>query len=104
MPIGQRAGCRVGSQIVLQPHLLRAASRASLRHEAQLRVQGDNVPRTEIVAVIPLRRVSSRRTKVSEIAGGVRSGGAVGSAARLILVVSWHWMRDLLVLSPGRVV
>ena len=69
-----------------------------------LAVHGDDVPRAEVVAVVPLRGISGRGSEVPEVRGSVRLGRAVRAAGRPVLVVARDRVADRLLLSPRRVV
>src|SRR5687767_2955010 len=64
MPISQGTHALIGNQVSPQPLLLRGTGIVG-----DLAVEGDDVPGTQVVGVIPLRWVACRRTKVAEITG-----------------------------------
>src|SRR5207247_8415143 len=70
VPIRQGARHRVSREIGAQPLLLGRPD--PVRHAA---VQCDDVPGTDVIAVVALGRVASRSAEVPEVAGG--AGGAV---------------------------
>ena len=73
MKQGQRAGLGVRGQIVAQPRLLGRANSAATRHVRAFTVESDDVPGSQIDAVVALRRVSRHRAKVIEVPGGVQA-------------------------------
>ncbi len=64
-----------------QPLLLRRAGAAAADDRA-VRVQRDDVPAAEVVAVVPLRRVAGRRAEVPEVAGRAVASGTRGFPGR----------------------
>src|SRR6266545_7454502 len=90
MPVGERATSAVDGKVCAEPLLLQGA-----RVHGRAAVQNDNVPRPQLVTVVPLRRVSCCLTEVAEVA--CRTG-------RHVVVVAWGWPCAPLVLTPRGVV
>src|SRR5256885_16675891 len=65
MPDGERAADAVGCKIGPQPALFGRAS----GHE-QVTVEHDDVPGSQVVAVIALGAIAGRRSEIVEVAGG----------------------------------
>src|SRR5919202_619964 len=84
MPIGERARGGMGGEVCPQPLLLRGASLAATDLFA-IRVQHDQVPGTDVIAVVALGRIAGRRSKVAVV---------VDSRRRAVFVVPDRWMRD----------
>src|SRR5207248_574089 len=68
VPVGKRAGRRIGSQIGAQPLLLRRTTLAAAHHGA-VTIDHNDVPGSQIIAVVAARRVTGCRTEVAEVAG-----------------------------------
>src|SRR3989454_577962 len=90
MPIGERADLRVRGEVGTEPALLGGA-----RAHVQIRVQRDDVPGAEIVAVVAYAPFPGRDTEVTEVAGRRR---------RVVIVVAGNGVRALLETSPGRLI
>ena len=90
MPIGDGAALRARGEVGLEPLLLGRAGAVR-----DVRVQGDDVPIAQVVAVIALRGVAGRRAEVAEIAGG---------AGRVVIVVARCRPGARFVPTPGRAV
>src|SRR5205807_6786167 len=75
VPVGQGARPRVRGQIRLEPLLLRRS-----RPHRDVRVQGDDVPGAEVVAVVALGGVAGGGAEVAVVARG--AGGVVVVVAR----------------------
>src|ERR671938_49067 len=84
MPIGERACRGMGGEVSPQPLLLRGASLAATDLLA-IRVQHDQVPGTDVIAVVALGRITGRRSKVAVVAD---------SRPRAVFVVPHRWVRD----------
>src|SRR5437870_601018 len=106
MPVGELASAGVGDEIVLQPGIQGAAGETprARRCVTQLRVQRDDVPGTDGVAVIALARIPRYRAEVRVVTGRVVLGRASGATGGLVLVVAGDGVRDCLLLPPGLVV
>src|SRR5207244_9774127 len=81
---------RARGEVGLEPLLLGRAGAVR-----DVRVQGDDVPIAQVVAVIALRGVAGRRAEVAEIAGG---------AGRVVIVVARCRPGARFVPTPGRAV
>src|SRR5207247_2250777 len=90
VPVGKSAARRVPGEVGTEPLLLRRAGR-----RGDVAVEGDDVPRPDGVAVVPLPGVARERAEVRVIR---RRGGAV------VLVIARRRARARLVTSPGAVV
>src|SRR6478672_7931621 len=93
VPKRERASCRVRREIIPQPSLLRRANAAT----ANLRtvaVQGDDVPRSVLEAVVPLTRIAGGRAEIIEVCRSTRG---------LILMVPRCWTDSRLKPAPGGV-
>lgn len=69
VPIRNRARHGMRSEIATQPHFLRRADVAT-PHFLALAIQYDDVPGTQVIAVVAGLGVSGRRAEVLEIIGG----------------------------------
>ena len=78
-----RTACGVLGEILLEPVDLRRVRQAAADEEIALRVEGDDVPRAEVVAVIALRRIAGRAVPVAEVPGGARRAVFVAADCRL---------------------
>src|SRR5215472_1465618 len=94
VPKRQRATRGVLLKILSQPLFLRG-SLAAAANRRTLTVQGDDVPGSEIKAVITATRVARRLSKVSKVAGRTR---------RVILVITRRGTGAIFVPSPGFVI
>src|SRR5947207_14166931 len=90
MPVRERARRPVRGEITAKPALLRRSLLAAADLRA-VRVQGDEVPTTEVDAVVPASGRACRPPEVAEVARG---------AARLVLVIAARRPRDLLPAPP----
>src|SRR5438874_8778993 len=90
VPVGQRAGRRVGAQVGVEPARLGAAVDG-----AAVAVEGHDVPGAEVIAVPALSRLPGGGAEVPEVAGGLR---------RVVVVVARHRMGTVLEPAPGGVV
>src|SRR6266571_5258530 len=84
MPIGERARRGMGGEVRLQPLLLRGASLAATDLLA-VRVKHDQMPGTDVIAVVALGGIADRRSKVAVVAAG---------RLRVVFVVPHRWVRD----------
>ena len=91
MPVGERACFRTRREIGSQPLLLRRPGRAQYYPATEIRVENDDVPVAQIVTVITLRRIPSRRPEITEVSRCAR---------RAVLVVSRARHRSRFVTSP----
>ena len=93
MPVGQRASLGVGGEVGLQPLPLRGIELGGNRGGTG--VQHDDVPGTELVAVVALRRIAGHFSEIVEIrlrssgivlvvAEGREGAGAMAAPARLV--------------------
>ncbi len=89
MPEGQGALVKVRRQVSLQPAILRR-SRAAAAHVAAVRIQGDQMPGTDIETVPALTSGARCRTEVLEIAGGIGVGGiaACPAAGQIFMITN----------------
>src|SRR5438034_4711620 len=94
MPEGEGARGGVRGQIRSQPRLLGAVPRAGTEHVGAVRVQRDDVPGTDVEAVVPL---------IGAAPGGAEVGVVAGSVALHILVVARRRVADGLEPPPCRV-
>ena len=90
MPVRDRALLGAVREIGLEPHLL---GRAHVHRD--VRVQGDDVPVTDVVAVVAFARCAGGRAEVVEVPGG--AGGEV-------VVVAGDRLGARLEPAPGRIV
>src|ERR1700704_783590 len=92
VPVGERATTLVRSQIGAQPLVLRTAEAAASGQLRAVRVHDDEVPPTEIPAVVTAWGLTRGGTEVIEI---------VGRAGRHVLVVARCGVDDRLHPAPG---
>ena len=93
VPVGERAGVGVRGEVGPQPLLLHRPGGAA--HDRAVRVERDEVPRADVEAVVPLRRIAREGAEVLVVARGV--GGVV-------LVVAGNGLRARPDATPRRVV
>src|ERR1700724_437138 len=94
MPVNQDTFGRIFLEIVAQPLFLRRSLLASA-HIGALAIKRNNVPATQIEAVVTTARLSGSLAKIMKIAG--RSG-------RVIFVVPQSGARTGLMTPPGLVI
>ena len=94
VPVRQRAGGGVGGKIRAQPGLLRRSGAAAADGRA-VAVERDDVPRADLVAVVPQRRVAGGRAEIAVVAARVR---------RHVVMVAGRGTRVGFARSPGRVI
>src|ERR671915_1224129 len=90
MPVGQNAGLRRRREVSVQPRHLRGAGA-----RADVAVERDDVPFTNVIAVVAFVGVASGRTEVAEVSR--RSG-------RHVLFVARYRPRASLVSPPAWVI
>src|SRR5688572_13355884 len=93
VPVGEYAGGRMSLQVGAQPLLLWGSCLTA--DKRTITIKHDNVPRTEIVAVIALGRVPGGGAEIIEVALGVR---------RIIFMVPGRGARARQVSTPRGVV
>ena len=106
VPVGGDALARVGGQVRRQPLPL-GRSRAATPGVAAVRVQRDQVPRPDVVAVVALagRDGARKSAEVVVVAGrALVRRRAVGPAVREVVVVTRRRSRDRLEAAPAQVV
>ena len=91
MPVGKHALAWMSGQVLPEPRALRIRIAAPANLIA-LRVQRDQMPGAEVVAVIALVRLAGTCAEVGVIASGARSP---------VLVVSGHREGDVAVRTPA---
>src|SRR5215469_8347022 len=95
VPIGNNAGVWMRGQVFFKPGFFRGALAATAESpHAAVRVEHDNVPRPQFVAVITLSRLTCLFAPIPEIP---ISRGA-------ILVISRGWPRTRFKPPPGRAI
>src|SRR3954468_5790456 len=104
MPVSERAEVGVRRKVVAQPCLLLGPRRAAAAGPA-LRVEGDDVPAADVVAVVRLPRdTRTGGAEVTEESGcavvGGRAASRVRGGRRDVLVVSDRGVCDRLDASP----
>src|SRR5205085_12538780 len=101
--IGDRARRRVRREVRAQPLFLRRAASAAA-NLAAVRVERDQMPRSDVERVVSLRGVAGCRAEVGEVACALTRRVAVCTAGRVVLVVSGCRVGDRLYSAPGGVV
>src|SRR6266576_5116020 len=92
MEIRQGAGVRMGGQVVHEPSLLCAPGLAG--DMTAVGIERDQVPRGDVVAVVPLRRVAGGGTEIPEVPARVVP--AVGAAGGVVFVIAHSRVGDRL--------
>src|SRR5690349_22754478 len=72
MPVGKRTHVWVGCQVCFQPDFLRRTG-ATTAYLAAVRIEGNDMPGADVITVVTLGPVSSRRAKVGEVTSGTGS-------------------------------
>ncbi len=103
---GQGALIGVSVEIGGEPFPLRAVG-GTATHRRALGVEGDEVPLTDVEAVVALGRISGRGTEVLVVAGGIRIRGVApgarsGATIRQVFVVADRGVGDRLDAAPAR--
>src|SRR5207302_10680274 len=75
VPVGERASRPMGGEVAPEPLVLRRGGGAAAGNELAVRVEDDDVPSADLVAVVALRRVSRRGAKIRVVPG--RAGSVV---------------------------
>src|ERR1051325_8829777 len=109
MPIRQSTEILMRIQICFQPLQLRSG-RATSTRISTIGVDSDDVPRTNIIAVIALSLNTSSRSKIIEVACCSCIGTITTSARSAwirrsdVLVISNDWVRDCLNTTPTEII
>ena len=104
VPVGERAGRRVGGEIGLQPLLLQRAEAAGDDDAGVVGVESDEVPAADVERVVAPARITGGGAEVAEIAAGAARGVAAGAARGLVFVVSGRRIGQCFHATPTRVV
>src|SRR6266498_1856548 len=104
MPVCQRAEIRMSRQVYGEPHRLRGSITASTCVPT-IGIKSDQMPGTNVIAIVTLRGVASRQPKISEVTCRTRIVTRTICAARgEVLMVPNDRMRDRFHTSPAWVI